>query len=361
MSDLSWFRLSKETHRLLLDFSPEMLNFGSILCIGEYILLQSVLRFSEWTQRNIVSKRLCLLYFGRSGVRMVKDMRIVEISDSCNHGIHRIVLQIARYKRSVAESGNFKESTVCFVRKEHIGNGGGRDRQTAGLDEIQNRGYHGFGKLEFGTEQNVLVFKHHPCIVALTKKLLTLTNKSGAEQLRQHFVTPPDKKPKNEQIYYIADTVSRAIMLKKKISFQYDMHVDHAAEMNRHLTTFDDVYYFSVPCNSTEETKDGIHRPIHRITDPFLVRRSIQIGCYSGTTKGGTDSWHENDGLVNTISARAPFGQPQQELNRNSIRTGIWNICPVFRGDHMSINGGLTKKTDMKEFYLDLLTMIDAL
>jgi predicted DNA-binding transcriptional regulator YafY len=56
---------------------------------------------------------------------------------------------------------------------------------------------------------------------ALTKKLLTLTNKSGADQLRRHFVTMPDRKAKNEQIYYIADTVSRAITLKKKISFQY--------------------------------------------------------------------------------------------------------------------------------------------
>ena len=56
---------------------------------------------------------------------------------------------------------------------------------------------------------------------ALTKKLLTLTNMSGAEQLRRHFVTMPDRKARNEQIYYIADTVSRAITLKKKISFQY--------------------------------------------------------------------------------------------------------------------------------------------
>ena len=57
-----------------------------------------------------------------------------------------------------------------------------------------------------------------------------------------------------------------------------------------------------------------------RITDPFFVRRSIQIGCYSGTTKGGTvidASWHENDGL--------------------------------------------TKKTDVRDYYLNMRGMIDAL
>ena len=144
----------------------------------------------------------------------------------------------------------------------------------------------------------------------------------------------------------------------------YDMHVDQAAEMNRHLTTFSDIYYFSVPCSSTKDSGNGIHRPDRRITDPFFVRRSIQIGCYSGTTKGGTvidASWHENDGLVNTISARAPFGQPQQKLDRKNIRPGVWNICPVYRGDHMMIHGGLTKKTDVRDYYLNMLGMIDAL
>ena len=144
----------------------------------------------------------------------------------------------------------------------------------------------------------------------------------------------------------------------------YDMHVDHAAEMNRNLSTFSDIYYFSVPCSSTKDSGNGIHRPQRKITDPFFVRRSAQIGCYSGTTKGGTvidASWHENDGLVNTISAKAPFGEPQQKLDRNNIRPGIWNVFPVFHGDHMMIHGGLTRKKDVRGLYLKMLTMIDGL
>ena len=144
----------------------------------------------------------------------------------------------------------------------------------------------------------------------------------------------------------------------------YDMHVDRAAEMNRHLTTFPDIYYFSLPCSATNDAGNGTHRPQRDIMDRFFVRRSIQIGCYSGTTKGGTvidDAWHENDGLVNTISAKAPFGQPQQQLDMNNIRPGVWNVCPVYRGDHMMVHGGLTKKTDVKDMYLKMLTMIDGL
>jgi len=144
----------------------------------------------------------------------------------------------------------------------------------------------------------------------------------------------------------------------------FDMHVDQAAEMNRHLTTFPDIYYFSVPCSSTKDVGNGMHRPQRKITDPFFVRRAVQIGCYSGTTKGGTvidDTWHENDGLVNTISAKAPFGEPQQKLSRKNIRPGVWNICPVYHGDHMMIHGGLIRKTDVNSLYLQMLNMIDAL
>ena len=169
-------------------------------------------------------------------------------------------------------------------------------------------------------------------------------------------------------------TVLAKILVKKLVPVKdgrderdyagFDMHVDNAAAMNRHLTTFGSVYYFSIPCSSTKETRDGVHRPDRRITDVFFVRRSIQIGCYSGTTKGGTvidSAWHENDGLVNTISARAPFGAPQQELDRKDIRPGVWNIFPTYRGDHMMVHGGLTKTTDVKDLYLDLLAVIDAL
>lgn len=144
----------------------------------------------------------------------------------------------------------------------------------------------------------------------------------------------------------------------------HDMHVDIAAEMNRHLTTFADIYYFSIPCSSTKELRNGIHCPVSEITDPFFVKRSYQIGCYCGTTKGGRvidSSWHENDGLVNTISARAPFGQPQQKLDRKNLRPGVWNIFPVYRGDHMMIHGGLTRKRAVKKSYAKLLSMIDGL
>ena len=55
----------------------------------------------------------------------------------------------------------------------------------------------------------------------LTDKLLTFAGASGAEQLRHHFVTDPDRKPANEQIYYIMDALNDAINSKCKVSFFY--------------------------------------------------------------------------------------------------------------------------------------------
>ena len=55
------------------------------------------------------------------------------------------------------------------------------------------------------------------------------------------------------------------------------------------------------------------------------------------------------------------LGQPQRKLDRKKIQPGVWNIFPVYHGDHMMIHGGLTRKTDVKKFYVNLLSMIDAL
>ncbi len=36
----------------------------------------------------------------------------------------------------------------------------------------------------------------------------------------------------------------------------------------------------------------------------------------------------------------------------------IWNVYPVYTGDHMSLQGGLLHKRNIRPFYLDMLSMI---
>jgi hypothetical protein len=91
---------------------------------------------------------------------------------------------------------------------------------------------------------------------------------------------------------------------------------------------------------------------MHRVCDVNFV------------TEGGIvvdESWWPNDGLVNTISAKAPFNAPSKDYDENDVQSGIWNIMPTFIGDHTVFMGDLTKMTCVREFYVDILNMINEL
>ncbi len=165
----------------------------------------------------------------------------------------------------------------------------------------------------------------------------------------------------------------------------YDMHLDRAREWNALLPPLPNVFYFSFPCRFTRMNADGTHSP-KKGMEPLFVKRSFQIGCYTGKTAGGypvDETWLENDGLVNTISATAPFDAPSHTLTflpwdsgvdaldqprpdqsaaaadrLSDIRPGIWNIFPAYDGDHMSLQGGLVHKHNIRPFYESLLCLI---
>jgi hypothetical protein len=108
----------------------------------------------------------------------------------------------------------------------------------------------------------------------------------------------------------------------------YDMHIDNALELNEHITTFDDVYYFAYPCSSTVRDADGNVTPNPAITENIFMKGAIYMSQYTGYTKGGfyiDEDWQSNDGLVNEESAKAPVGAPSEEDGKDSKRLrGRW-------------------------------------
>ena len=64
------------------------------------------------------------------------------------------------------------------------------------------------------------------------------------------------------------------------------------------------------------------------------------------------------NGLVNTVSAKYPLGDPHKDFDPEDIPTGTWNVYPVQDGDHMFLQGGLFHKHDIRPFYLELLETI---
>lgn len=144
----------------------------------------------------------------------------------------------------------------------------------------------------------------------------------------------------------------------------YDMYIDNALELNKNISTLENAYYFSIPCSATVENEDGTWSPVESKMESLFVSSSKAIGAFSGATEGGyiiDESWRQNDGLVNTISATAPFGAPSQAYEQGNVQKGVWNILPVYDGDHMSLQGGMTKPNDVKGLYVEHLSMINSL
>ncbi len=144
----------------------------------------------------------------------------------------------------------------------------------------------------------------------------------------------------------------------------YDMYIDNALALNKTIITYKDTYYFSFACTATEKIEDGTHSPEKDIMESIYANSSVAMGKYTGVTAGGfiiDETWQENDGLVNTISALAPSDAPATEYKENQTEKGIWNIMPIYHGDHMSLQGGMTKINDVKCFYVEHLSMINRL
>ena len=149
----------------------------------------------------------------------------------------------------------------------------------------------------------------------------------------------------------------------------FDMHIPNADELNRKIKTISSAYYFSVPCNATQTAEDGTQVPVPGLMEKLYQSSAVRMGSFEGRTPDGMlfgKEWQENDGLVNTISARAPSHAPSEDFppekaKAHRLQKGIWYIMPVYKGDHMSLQGGLTIENEIAGFYIDHLNMINSL
>ncbi|MBR3148679.1 MAG: hypothetical protein IKF64_00770 [Eubacterium sp.] len=174
--------------------------------------------------------------------------------------------------------------------------------------------------------------------------------------------------------YKVQDKLNSAVAAANKVddkdvkaafdNANYDMLLDNAKALNDSISTLENVYYFSVPCTATVKQDDGTYLPDESKMEAMFVKTSRKMGKFTETSAGGItadESWYENDGLVNTISARAPFDAPQKEYAEGDVKTGEWNIMPTYDGDHMALQGGLSKKNDVRDFYVEHLSRINNL
>ena len=145
----------------------------------------------------------------------------------------------------------------------------------------------------------------------------------------------------------------------------YDLSLDGAAKLNKMLTISDQIYCFSFPTDATVPASHSDNRiPDTKLMDAGFLPFGLYMGRSTGVTAGGIvydKSWFNNDGMVNTVSSKAPNDEPQKIFDANHITKGTWNIMKTFRGDHASITGGLIREVNINPFYLAQLSLINSL
>ncbi len=153
----------------------------------------------------------------------------------------------------------------------------------------------------------------------------------------------------------------------------YDMHPDNALKINKTIKTVDSVYYFSVIQDATKPSEiDGHLIADPEIADPLLVAFVPILARTNMITPDGLvmdSEWAANDGCANTISQKAPFGEPMNELTQGpspaiagTVSTGVYNVLPVFRGTHVALTGDvLSPNLRGPEYLLHVMEMINAL
>jgi triacylglycerol esterase/lipase EstA (alpha/beta hydrolase family) len=155
----------------------------------------------------------------------------------------------------------------------------------------------------------------------------------------------------------------------------YDISPGGAQEFNMKLHTLDHVYYFSYASNITEPDGKG-NWTVPTSFVKYDIMASIvgnQMGKGKGKFYGKTyqspagpftidESWYPNDGQVNLISAKYPFGAPNKTFDAGKIERGKWQVMPVLEGhSHMFFAGMEFKYTpqDLKDFFMAHFKVLD--
>ena len=147
---------------------------------------------------------------------------------------------------------------------------------------------------------------------------------------------------------------------------QWDLSPDGAKELNAWVKTSPNVYYYSIGSKATEQGSfccndtDRIIAPFQSssyqyarndmifftkplagewVVPSFFVRG---MGSYTQSDPSRViidSSWFPNDGVVNTVSMRAPSGQPVRNYDGTSVR-GTWNYHGYYvHYDHFDVIG----------------------
>ncbi len=145
----------------------------------------------------------------------------------------------------------------------------------------------------------------------------------------------------------------------------YDLKPEGARELNEKIRHFEDIFYFSY---GTEETYTSFFQPKYEVPElgmnPFLWGFSHYMGSYQGSSVSAHKDWWKNDGVINTISMKAPHNAKAVDYN-GTPQKAVWNYMGTIKSkDHLKVVGhyqGPFSGAWLEGFYADLAQMLSQL
>lgn len=196
----------------------------------------------------------------------------------------------------------------------------------------------------------------------------TAANKIYDMSLDQWGITSdPRKKPNMLNMLKFGKIIKA---MNSKDNLYYDLSLRGARDLNEVFEPNKEAYLFSISTSNSMVTKNGNHRMKASSFVPFwLTGNLVGKAKYDKSVGEELDyTWLESDGASNTASALHPDDEPFTYYadNHGKAEKGIWNVMPVYQGDHMDVVGGSVRAflnpyyvTNYYKKYFDILENLD--
>ncbi len=170
-------------------------------------------------------------------------------------------------------------------------------------------------------------------------------------QLEQYGLTPLRGEKKADKII-----TSMNRMRDTDDNVLTDLSFKGAYELNKKVEISKNINYFCYTSNGCDDAlmPSNIKFPLLKPLSKLISKHELPQNQLGLTFD---DSWHENDGLVNTSSGRNPIDEPAKVYD-GIIESGIWNIMPTLKGDHGQAAGLMANKNTLHNFYVNLAEML---
>ncbi len=206
----------------------------------------------------------------------------------------------------------------------------------------------------------------------ITKLILSAISVLGTSPLMkvwdQHFeqygLSKPYKFGNKIEFKLRNDVISNILAHPDDISL-YNLGVKATLEFTKDFRIFDNIYYFSYAGCKTHKINKFLPQqvPDGRMFVGFKPTALI-MGFYRPLKRKSiiNKEWYKNDGMVNTISCRAPLNDPAIEYTPGMpVKPGIWNMMPILNIDHNAFVGLGRSKGEFKNFMLEIAENVNAL